>query len=296
MKNLIIDSALVRKLIDSQFPQWKHLEVKPVARGGWDNRTFHLGETMLVRMPTAVEYEQKVEIEQYWLPILSPLLPLQIPTPIEMGRPGSGYPWKWSIYRWIEGETVAHAQITDTIKFAKDLAQFLIALHKIDPTNGPVPGPHNFYRGGSLHVYDAQTRQAIEKLKDKIDAAATTQVWEMALATSWNKPPVWVHGDISLGNLLVKNGQLNAVIDFGGMAVGDPACDLAIAWTFFNDESREVFRSILDLDEETWARGRGWTLWKALIVAAGICETNNIEGKDCWRIIDEVIADHKQNK
>lgn len=294
MKNLIIDSTLVRKLIDSQFPQWKHLEVKPVARSGWDNRTFHLGDTMLVRMPSAAEYEQKVEIEQYWLPILAPLLPLQIPTPIEMGRPGSGYPWNWSIYRWIEGETAAQAQITDTIKFAKDLAQFLIALHKIDPTNGPVPGPHNFYRGGSLHVYDVQTRQALIILKDKIDVTVATQIWEIALATTWNKPPVWVHGDISLGNLLVQNGKLSAVLDFGGLAIGDPACDLAIAWTFFKGESREVFRTILNLDEGILARGRGWTLWKALIVAAGICETNNIEGKDCWRIIDEVISDHKQ--
>lgn len=296
MNNVIIDVALVRKLIDSQFPQWKHLEIKQVAHGGWDNRTFHLGGKMLVRLPSAVEYAAKVEIEHRWLPILAPLLPLAIPVPLEIGQPGNSYPWKWSVYRWLEGEVAVTAQINNLSIFAKDLAQFLIALHKIDPTNGPVPGPHNFYRGGSLHVYDAQTRQAIEKLKDKIDAAATTQVWETALATSWNKPPVWVHGDICLGNLLVQNGKLSAVIDFGGLAIGDPACDLAIAWTFFKGESREVFRTILNLDEGIWARGRGWALWKALIVAAGICETNNIEGKDCWRIIDEVIADHKQNK
>lgn len=289
---LIIDAALVRKLIDSQFPQWKHLEIKPVAQGGWDNRTFHLGDQMLVRMPSAAEYAAKVEIEQHWLPILAPQLPLQIPVPMVIGKPGNGYPWNWSIYRWIEGEVAAQALINDRRGFAKDLAQFLVALQKIDPTGGPVPGPHNFYRGGSLKVYDLQTRQALEILKDKIDSKTATQVWEAALATKWNKPPVWVHGDISLGNLLVKNGKLIAVIDFGGMAVGDPACDLAIAWTFFKGESREIFKKQLNLDEDIWARARGWTLWKVLIIAAGICETNAPEGKDCWRIIDEVIENY----
>ena len=291
---LRIDATLVRKLIASQFPQWKHLEIKPVAHGGWDNRTFHLGDTMLVRMPSAAQYAQKVEIEHQWLPILGPLLPLQIPVPLEIGQPGSGYPCKWSVYRWLQGESAATAPVTDMCDFAKRLAQFLMALQNIDPTHGPTPGPHNFYRGGSLKVYDAQTRQALAILKNKIDIAAATHIWEAALATKWNKPPVWVHGDISLGNLLVQNGQLSAVIDFGGLAIGDPACDLAITWTFFKGESREVFRSGLDLDEGTWARGRGWTLWKTLIIAAGLCETNNIEGENCWRIIDEVIADYKQ--
>jgi spectinomycin phosphotransferase len=296
MNSLIIDVALVRKLIDSQFPQWKHLEIKPVAHGGWDNRTFHLGDTMLVRMPSAAEYAEKVAIEQRWLPILAPLLPLQIPTPLEMGRPAHGYPWHWSVYHWIEGDSAAQVQITDPITFAKDLADFLVALHKINPHNGPMPGSHNFYRGGSLKVYDTQTRQAIEKLKNKIDVTAATQIWETALATRWNKPPVWVHGDISLANLLIHDDILIAVIDFGGMAVGDPACDLAIAWTFFTGESRKVFRTAINLDEATWARARAWALWKAIIVAAGICETNNIEGRECWQIIDELITDYKQNK
>ena len=290
---LIIDFILVRKLIDSQFPQWKHLPITPVAHGGWDNRTFHLGDTMLVRLPSGQEYAPKVEKEHKWLPILAPLLPLQIPIPLEMAKPGNGYPWNWSVYRWIEGETAAHAHIANSCDFAESLAQFLVALQKIDPSNGPIPGTTTD-RGGPLAIYDDETRQALAILKDKIDVEVATKVWESALATQWNKPPVWVHGDISLGNLLVQNGQLSAVIDFGGLAIGDPACDLAIAWTFFKGESREVFRSTINLDEGTWARGRGWALWKALIVAACLCETNNIEGENCWRIIDEVIADHKQ--
>jgi|ERR1700733_9683035 len=289
---VIIDAALVRKLIDSQFPQWEYLAIKPVAHGGWDNRTFHLGNTMLVRMPSAKEYADKVEKEQRWLPILAPLLPLPIPTPLAMGKPGNGYPWQWSVYQWLEGESAAHTTIADPIVFAKQLAQFLIALEKIDPAHGPQPGPHNFYRGESLTVYDAQTQHAIDILKDKINTDAATNIWESALATTWNKSPVWVHGDVSLGNLLVQKGELSAVIDFGGLAIGDPACDLAIAWTFFNGESREVFRTTMNLDEDTWTRGRAWALWKALIVAAELCQANNIESKNCWHIINEVINSH----
>lgn len=293
---LIIDIVLVHKLIDSQFPQWKHLEIKTVEYNGWDNKTFRLGDTMLVRMPSANEYAAKVEIEQRWLPVLAPQLPLQIPTPLEMGKPGHGYPWNWSIYKWIVGDVAAQAKIIDQVTFAKDLAKFLVALHKIDPKNGPIPGPHNFYRGGSLAVYDAQMRESIEKLKDRIDVDLVMNIWNDALETTWSRPPVWVHGDVSLGNLLVKNGKLIAVIDFGGMAVGDPACDLAIAWTFFKGESRDIFQKTLNIDEDTWTRARAWTLWKALIIAAGLSETNAKESKDCWRIIDEVITDYKQNK
>lgn len=291
----LIDTTLARRLVAAQFPQWKDLHIRPVAVGGWDNRTFHLGEHMVVRMPSAAKYAVKVEKEHEWLPRLAPLLPLAIPAPVAMGEPGEGYPWKWSIYGWIEGETAAFAQIANICDFATSLAEFLNALHKIDPTDGPTPGPHNFYRGGSLAVYDNEVQQAITALKGKIDSGLVIEVWQTALATSWKGAPVWVHGDISLGNLLVQKGKLSAVIDFGGLAVGDPACDLAIAWTLFQNESREIFRTMLALDEGTWARGRAWTLWKALIIAAGITGTNAIEGKHCWRIIDEVLADHKQN-
>lgn len=286
---VIIDAALVRKLIATQLPQWKNFEVRPVAHGGWDNRTFHLGEQLLVRMPSAAQYAGKVEKEHQWLPLLAPLLPLPIPIPLVVGKPGEGYPWNWSVYRWLDGETAEFGHIANLSDFAKSLAQFLNSLHSIDPANGPLPGPHNFYRGGPLATYDSETRQAIKILKGKIDTKAATEIWETALATTWNHAPVWVHGDISVGNLLVHNGQLCAVIDFGGLAVGDPACDLAIAWTLFKDESRETFRTMLPLDAATWARGRGWTLWKALIIAAGIIPTNASESKKYWHIIDEII-------
>ncbi len=287
-----IDAQLVHRLITSQFPKWKDLPIDPVALSGWDNRTFHLGKEMLIRMPSQEEYALQVEKEHKWLPKLKSHLPLQIPTPLAMGQPGCGYPWKWSIYQWLGGMSADAAPIANLSAFAADLAQFLIAFHQIDATGGPPPGLHSFYRGGSLAVYDADTRRAITLLKDKIDAPLALEVWETALSTVWNKPPVWIHGDISAGNLLVQNGKLSAVIDFGQLAVGDPACDLAITWTLFKEESRKHFRQKLPLDPETWARGRAWTLWKALIVAAGFSNPNNAESKQCWRIIDEVLKKH----
>lgn len=289
-KNTVyVDTAVVHKLIFSQFPQWSHLTITPIKHSGWDNRTFHLGGNMLVRLPSAVEYADKVEKEQYWLPKLAPHLPLPIPTPIAMGNPTQDYPFYWSIYKWIDGETASRKNILDLNQFAKDLAHFLLTLEHIDTTNGPVAGPHNFYRGGPLSIYDAQTQQAISKLNGKVDTHTITKIWNDALASTWSKSPVWVHGDIAPTNLLVKKDQLSAVIDFGGLGVGDPACDYAIAWTFFNDESREIFRTALKVDDETWSRARGWALWKALITYAQLPGTNTTEKENAKNVIDEII-------
>lgn len=294
-EQLIIDSTLVRRLIAEQFPHWSELPISPVVNSGWDNRTFRLGQKMLVRMPSAVHYALQVEKEQLWLPKLAPLLPLEIPNPLALGEPANGYPWKWSIYEWIEGDSAASSRITNQSEFAANLAQFLVALQSIDASGGPHPGLHSFYRGGSLTYYDAEVRQAISVLNGAINSDLATTIWERALAANWSRSPVWVHGDISLGNLLLMNGKLSAVIDFGQLAIGDPSCDLAIAWTFFRGESREIFRTLFAFDKETWARGRGWTLWKALKVAAGFTNANNVESADCWHIIQEVFEDHKMD-
>ena len=286
----VIDDVLVRRLVTAQFPQWKGLPIRSVEAAGWDNRTFHLGEHMIVRLPQAAAYAAQVEKEHRWLPQLAPLLPLQIPTPLAIGTPADGYPWEWSVYRWIEGETAAPERIGDLKDFATRLANFLIALQRIDTTDGPRPGPHNFYRGGSLTTYDAEARQAIAVLKDRLDTKAATEVWDLALKTTWDRPPVWLHGDVSAGNLLIHEGRLRAIIDFGMVGVGDPACDLSVAWTLFGGESRRAFRAMLPLDPGTWARGRAWTLWKALIVAAGLTETNAVEAARPWSVIDEVLS------
>lgn len=287
----LIDSSLAHLLVATQFPEWKNLPIRQVAVSGWDNRTFHLGEDMLIRMPSRSDYASQVEKEQKWLPKLAPFLPVSIPVPLAMGAPGNGYPFKWSIYLWLDGKTARAGKIDDLSVFAINLAQFLIALQSIDSSDGPLAGPHSFYRGGSLAIYDAETRQAIHALQGKIDSAAAIKVWEASLATSWDALPVWVHGDISAGNLLVQNGRLSAVIDFGQLCIGDPACDLSIAWTFFKSESRKAFRETLPLNAGTWARAKAWTLWKALIVAAGLTNSIASEEERCWSILDEVLQE-----
>jgi aminoglycoside phosphotransferase (APT) family kinase protein len=287
-----IDVSLVSQLVATQFSQWAELPIKPIEDGGWDNRTFHLGDHMTVRLPSAAAYAQQVEKEQRWLPRLAPLLPLPLPVPLATGAPADGYPWHWSVYQWLQGENATIERISDLPQFATKLAQFLVALQQIDAASGPEPGLHNFFRGGPLNIYDGEARQAIAALDGKIDTEAVTAVWEASLAAKWCGSPVWIHGDVSAGNLLVERGRLSAVIDFGCSGVGDPACDLSIAWTLFKGESREAFRAALPVDNATWARGRGWTLWKALITA---CQTprHPLEGKESRRIIDEVLADHK---
>lgn len=289
-----IDVSLVRRLVGTQFPQWADLPIEPVEVGGVDNRTFHLGAHMTVRLPSAAAYALQVEKEHQWLLKLAPLLPLSIPVPLAKGAPAEGYPWRWSVYRWLEGETATIEGIADLCQFATALARFLIALRRIDPAGGPPPGRHNFFRGGSLTVYDAETRQAIAALDGRIDAHAASAAWEAALETKWRGPAVWFHGDVAAGNLLVEGGGLSAVIDFGTSGVGDPACDLAIAWTLFGGESRDAFRAALKLDDATWVRGRGWTLWKTLITLAEHIDTNPPEAEKARRVLDEVLADHER--
>jgi aminoglycoside phosphotransferase (APT) family kinase protein len=288
-----IDVSLVSRLVSTQFPQWADLPIKPVEFDGWDNTTFRLGEDMSVRLPSAERYILQVDKEHRWLPKLASHLPLPIPVPLVKGKPGEGYPFPWSVYRWIEGEPATIERIEDLAGFATTLADFLTALQRVDPTGGPPPGPHNFFRGGPLTVYDAETRQAVAALEGKIDTAAASAVWEAALKATWHGPPVWFHGDVAWGNLLVKEGRLSAVIDFGTSGVGDPSCDLAIAWTLFGGESRDTFRAALQLDDATWARGRGWTLWKALITLAAHIDTNPSEAGIARLVIDEVLADHE---
>ena len=293
-KRIAFDADLVRRLVAAQFPQWAHLPVRPVVFGGKNNTTFHLGDEMSVRLPSARHYVAQVEKEQAWLPRLAPRLPLPIPEPVGRGEPGEGYPWPWSVYRWIEGETAALDRIGDLPRFARDLAAFLTALQAIDVTDGPVAGQHNFFRGGALATYDDQTRQAITDLGGSIDGATALAIWEQALAAQWTTRPVWLHGDVAAGNLLVKDGKLSAVIDFGILGVGDPACDLAIAWTLLHGEARAAFREALPLDDGTWARGRGWTIWKALIVAAGLSGSSEDERAKSRAIIADLGGEHRQ--
>jgi aminoglycoside phosphotransferase (APT) family kinase protein len=214
--------------------------------------------------------------------------------PLAQGAPGNGYPWPWSIYKWLDGDIATHARVTDLPRFAAALAEFLVALQQIDTTGGPLPGPHNFYRGAPPAVYDEETRRTIAALDGEIDARAATAVWETALQSTWQRAPVWIHGDVAVNNLLLQDGRLCAVLDFGSSGVGDPACDLVIAWTYFAGPSRETFRAAMPADQATWARGRGWALWKALITLAAHRHTNPTAAAHALHVINEVIADHCQ--
>jgi aminoglycoside phosphotransferase (APT) family kinase protein len=291
---LAVDAALVRRLIAAQFPQWSGLSVRPVANPGWDNRSFRLGDELSVRLPSHERYAAQVAKEHRWLPRLAPRLPLPIPVPLAKGGPGEGYPWPWSVYRWLPGEPATVERIADLRAFASDLARFLAALHRIDPAGGPPPGPHNFFRGGPLTVYDAETQEAIVALADLLDADLATAAWKAALRATWHGPAVWVHGDVAAGNLLVRDGRLSAVIDFGSSGVGDPACDTTIAWTLLTGEARAAFQAALPVDRATWARGRGWALWKGLITLGGSREPDPAKAGEARRVIDEVLAEHRR--
>lgn len=293
---LDVSTQTVARLIAKQFAHWADLPVRPVRHSGWDNRSFRLGETMLVRLPSAAGYVAQVEKEQRWLPYLAKRLPLPIPEPLAKGKPSQDYPWPWSIYRWLDGDPLALQLPETNLKLlAQNVAAFLQALHAIDASNGPPAGAHNFHRGGSLLVYDAEARAAIESVSDEVDAELARTIWDAALASRWRGEPVWVHGDIAEGNLLMQDGRLCAVIDFGSSGVGDPASDLILAWNVLDAESRAVFRQALSLDSATWQRGRGWALWKALIVLAA--ERGRDESLSEWsrRTIREVMADHLEN-
>ncbi len=287
------DESLVGRLLAAQFPRWASLSIEPLHSAGTDNAIYRLGDDMAVRLPRIHGATGQVDKEHRWLPRLAPLLPLAIPVPIAKGTPGEGYPWHWSVYRWLEGENATIELIADPRQAARELAQFIYALQRIDTTGGPLAVDHNL-RGVPLATRDASTREAIAALRGMIDADAATTAWEAALqAPEWGRAPVWFHGDLLPGNLLFEQGRLSAVIDFGCLGMGDPACDLMVAWGLFSGESRDAFRAALPVDDATWARGRGHALSQALIFVPYYLDTNPVGIANARHMIDEVLADHK---
>jgi aminoglycoside phosphotransferase (APT) family kinase protein len=285
-----IDVDLVSKLINSQFPEWSNLDIKPVKKSGNDNRTFHLGNSMSIRLPSDLAYVPQVEKEQKWLPILAKQLSTPISEPLAKGLPNKDYPYPWSVNKWVDGETLTLENIGDLNQFANDLGSFLVDLQSIDATDGPLAGEHNFYRGGNIGVYDEEFRDAINHT-NTFDKHLLKEIWELALDSKWAKEPVWVHGDIAPGNILIKNGRLFAVIDFGILGVGDPSCDAAMAWTFFDESSRKTFKNALNFDEDTWNRARGWALWKTLITYNYNEKFNKTIADESFNMIKVILND-----
>ncbi len=286
------DASLVRRLVEAQFPEWAELPVQPVPSGGTDNALYRLGERMVVRLPRHERTAGTLEQEHRWLPQLAPLLPLPVPVPLARGRPAAGYPWEWSIYEWLDGEPASAEPIADHVSLATDLAQFIAALQRIDAAGGPPPSTHNVFRGDALARWDERTRASIAVLGSTIDAAAATALWDAALrAPEWHRPPVWIHGDLDARNVLAARGRLSAVVDWGCLGVGDPACDVAVAWKMLSAHTRDVFRTVLSVDDATWVRSRGFALSQAVnALSYYTLETNAALYREAERWLAEAVT------
>lgn len=289
-----MDIFMVAGLLDAQFPQWAGLPLAPLESAGTDNAIYRLGQDMAVRLPLIPSAVSRLENEFRWLPQVAVHLPLVTPVPLAWGSPGCGYPFPWAVYSWIEGKNATIERLVDPGQTAVELAHFITTLQQIDPTGGPSPGVHNSWRGVPLAARDRQTRAAIAALDGRIDTQTATAAWEAALeAPVWSGPPVWIHGDLQSGNLLAEGGRLTAVIDFGCLGVGDPACDLAVAWNLFSAETRALFHTAVQVDEATWARGRGWALSIGLIALPYYRVTNPALAAIAQHAIEQVLAEQE---
>ena len=251
-----IDAALVRGLVDAQFPQWAGLPLAASAAVGWDNVIYRLGDELVVRLPRRRVAVALIENEQRWLPQLAPLLPVPVPVPVAVGEPSDEYPWPWTVSTWLPGEMAAVASIDDPRAVATALGDFVAALH----TPAPDDSPQSLFRGMPLPARDPLLHEHLARVGG-IDADAVRRVWDDAMAAApWPGPEVWLHGDLHPANLLVHQGRLSGVIDFGDLCRGDPATDLLAGWMLFSTEDRDEFRRAARVDDDTWARGRGWAL------------------------------------
>ena len=283
------DVSLVRRLLAGQFPAWADLPISPVVSYGTDHDIYRLGESLAVRLPRIHWATQQAAKEGEWLPKLAPHLPLAVPRQLAFGHPDEGYPFDWSVYEWLPGEN-ANGTIRDLERAAADLAAFILALRALDTAGAPVR-PRGA-RAAPLEESDEQVRRSIAELGNRIDSAAALRSWEESLsAPAWDGQEVWVHGDLLPGNLLVVEGRLSAVIDFGSLNVGDPACDLQPAWNVFEGTSRARFRAEVDADHASWLRGRGWALYQSVSALPYYWDTNPGMIRQASHALAQVLAD-----
>ncbi|MET7390702.1 aminoglycoside phosphotransferase family protein [Streptomyces sp. NPDC005529] len=284
-----IDGPLVRRLLAGQFPRWARLPLRRVESAGTVNALYRLGDELAVRLPRVPGGAEDVAKEATWLPRLAPLLPVPVPEILGLGAPADGYPWRWTVLRWIDGEPPVPDALSDPEGLAGDLGAFVATLRRAGLPDGPPA-----YRGGPLKSVDAETRSAIEKLRGAIDTREATAAWEDALAApAWTGPPVWLHSDLMPMNVLTRAGRLAAVIDFGTLGTGDPACDLVSAWNLLPPGARAVFRDAAGADDAMWARGRGWALSMALIQLPYYRTTNPVMADNAAFVIRAVLAERR---
>lgn len=287
---LDVDVPLVRRLVAAQFPQWADLPVVPFDSSGTDNVIFRLGDALAVRLPRRTGSRGQLERELRWLPRLAPHLPVPVPVPLGTGRPADGYPLPWLAYRWLDGANPVPGRLTEPSLLAGDLAELVAAFRRIE-----LPGAPPAYRGGPLATQDAATRTALDQVRGMVDTEAAGAAWDAARnAPEWTEPPVWIHADLMPGNLLTVRGRLGALIDFGTVGVGDPSCDLIVAWYVLPAGARDEFRTALRVDDATWARGRGRALSMALNALPYYKDTNPVMAANARQVIAEVLADHRK--
>lgn len=277
---------VVRALLRAQLPQWAELPLARVPSSGTDNTIYRLGDELVVRLPLIEWATGQVVLEHEWLPRLAPRLPVALHEPVHLGEPGEGYPWSWSVYRWLDGETAHPSRVTDAAALVHDLVSLIRALRSVDLPDVPRSG-----RGRPLRYSDTDMRGAMESLRGELDVDVVLAVWDAALAApGWDGEWVVCHGDLSDGNLLLRGGRLHAAIDWSLFGLGDPALDLAVAWDVFDADGREHLRRELDVDDATWARARGW----AITAVYGIPyyrETNPGIVERSWRRLTNVIEE-----
>jgi aminoglycoside phosphotransferase (APT) family kinase protein len=275
---LDVDESLVRALLAEQFPGWADLPLER-AGDGTVNVIYRLGEELSVRIPRRDGPETEDDLEFRWLPLLAPQLPVAIPRPVARGRPGAGYPWFWSVHTWLQGDLP-----TGPLAVA-DVAGLVSALQRIELPGAPEPA---YGRGRPLADRDVYVRAALER----VDAPGALELWERAVsAPGWEHEPVWVHADLDRRNVLVRDGRLAAVLDWGGVGVGDPAVDVMVAWKLVDAEERERFRELVGVDDATWLRAQGWVVSQALsALGYYTLDTNPAIVGEATRWLAEVLA------
>ncbi|WP_068409054.1 aminoglycoside phosphotransferase family protein [Labrenzia sp. OB1] len=290
-----IDEQLVANLVRHQCPHLSHLPIAPVKKQGWDNRTFRLGEDLSVRLPSNASYADAVEKEANALATLGKNLSVEVPEVVAVGEPSKIFPLPWSIRRWVKGDTLESSAGVDQTALAFSLGSTLAELRNIPTGNGPYAGKHSFYRGCHPSVYGHDVQKSLEILEGKVDASLCLEIWQRSVTSAWNDAPVWFHGDVAIGNIVVDKNTVKALIDFGTCGLGDPACDFVMAWTYFDVKSRRDFRSACAIDEDTWQRARGWALWKALACLSGLSspDVDGVQSRALRNICDEEVLDRQ---
>lgn len=285
--DVAIDVELVRSLLRDQLPDLGDLPIEAVG-SGWDNALFRVGDDLVARLPRRAIAADLVDREAAWLPLLAPRLPLPVPTPVGLGRPSEVYPWRWTVCPWFEGDPATDAPFDDEVEAAATIGGFLAALG----TPAPDDAPTNPWRGVPLAHRDRLTRDAVDAVGPLLDRRAVLAAWDdLRDAPAWPGPPVWVHGDLHPGNVVVRDGRLAAVLDFGDLCAGDPATDLTIAWDLFGVEGRAALRAAAGVDDDTWRRGLGWGLTIGLAVVRSSAD-NPAYTAFGRRAITSVLAAH----